>query len=665
MRLPIMKKLRSCLFLIFLTAYFYPANCQESVYDTAWRKVFINYDIQDNKVSFTSLTPLLEPIAGAPEAFYTYYWEFGDGTYSFDEKPVHVYNETGEYTARLWATNNYDNGKPPPSRPKKVPVQHLVYDPETSGSELDEYNGFQLQKNREPMPDEEMVMILSYKNQLPYPASGKLYVFYNEKNYKINNFEITDIRSYHGETELIEPGFSASNLPENGYFTASTASGNLNYLPPYEKDNTSLSQTLDEAKFSFKDVNIFGFYDMQPDEERNMFFTLKTPPEMLKDTSAIIKIRGIFIPDKEYENHKIRDLEMEIVKSHDPNKMSVSDSHISYRWFRNKKLNYKVRFQNNGQGPANSIRLDVDIANLLDPGSIEIVDMYPKCVTCLKGQEHGISCLDTIQNGDQVSFIFHNVHLPGTRQKNVHKKDSTKGFVKYSIGFREKIPKKITKCRTAIIFDNNEPVNTNYTRTRFNPGLSLGVKAGYSMFPKLDKSSGFFFGLTLSPYKSYRGYFQAELMTDFGSYAGSEVNEYTIYNDGDTLNYPERWDMTETYKYNEISLYIVPASYRYNLTDFFALGTGLQIHTKIRQKETLTTVGENWNMNDLEVWQRNEERDIFHKTEEKTRYNTFNTGIFLDLTVGSIRIGPCIGARYILNFGEPYAHCQLYATWKF
>src|SRR5690554_7093554 len=84
---------------------------------------------------------------------------------------------------------------------------------------------------------------------------------------------------------------------------------------------------------------------MEPNEERNLFFTLKTPPEMLKDTSAIISVRGVYVPDVNYDNHKVKDMEMEIVTSHDPNKMSSNSTFMNYRLVRFKTLKYKIKFQ--------------------------------------------------------------------------------------------------------------------------------------------------------------------------------------------------------------------------------------------------------------------------------------------------------------------------------
>ena len=99
---------------------------------------------------------------------------------------------------------------------------------------------------------------------------------------------------------------------------------------------------------------------MQPGEERNIFRTLKTTPEMIKDTSAIVTLRSIYVPDENFDNHTVKDTEMEIVTSHDPNKMSSNGWLMNYRLVRFKRLKFKVRFQNNGEGPANTIKLAVD-----------------------------------------------------------------------------------------------------------------------------------------------------------------------------------------------------------------------------------------------------------------------------------------------------------------
>jgi len=80
----------------------------------------VNYKIENNVVQFSSVLRPLRQIAGAPEPFYTYFWEFGDGQFSFEKEPQHIYPDSILYQARLFATNSYDDGKRPPTRPKPL-----------------------------------------------------------------------------------------------------------------------------------------------------------------------------------------------------------------------------------------------------------------------------------------------------------------------------------------------------------------------------------------------------------------------------------------------------------------------------------------------------------------------------------------------------------------
>ncbi|GAA6768102.1 hypothetical protein AAFH68_40540 [Flavobacterium sp. CGRL1] len=92
---------------------------QTKVKDTITRRAVIGFIQNGNAVNFKPETPPLIPIAGAPKPSYSYLWELGDGHYSKEAEPKHVYKKKGTYTTRLAVTNNYDNGKPPATRPKK------------------------------------------------------------------------------------------------------------------------------------------------------------------------------------------------------------------------------------------------------------------------------------------------------------------------------------------------------------------------------------------------------------------------------------------------------------------------------------------------------------------------------------------------------------------
>ena len=647
-------------------------NAQSIEKDTITRTASIVYTVNGNKVSFNSDTPELNQIAGAPKAFYTYYWEFGDGDYSFEKEPIHVYKNKGSYKSQLFVTNNYDDGKPPLTRPKDVAINE-----DGSGTSENEkhqlvtaYNGFRIQTNRDPIPEEEIQLILSYSNKKEYPTSGKVYLFFNEKKYKAKNFELTDIRLYNNEQEISEEIIAANNryISKNELILTSGISTLLNEnLIVTDSLKQNLPLTLEEAKAYYQDVKVYNFDEMQSNEERNMFFTLKTTPEMLKDTSAVISIRSIYVPERGNDSHKVITKEMEIVTSHDPNKMAVYDTRLNYRLVRFKNLKYKVRFQNNGEGPARLIKLNVDIPNMLDKSTLKVLEMYPKCPIC-PDEVVNYSCLDTIIMKDQISFQFKNIYLPGTAQKGVIDKDSTKGFVKYSLKFGKDFHKVTSKSKTEIIFDKNDPIITNTSTSRFSPGISIGVKAGYNSFPDLKDSKSYFVGATISPYKSYKKYLQAEIMV--GTH---EINEFsTIDEQIEVLQLPDgtAFDRVEKIENKNVSttkinMDVVPISFRYNLNGVIGLGFGPQISLDISNKTDFETKTEYYSLiSNNEQGKLIESASSIQNSSESSPFSDIKYGVFGDITIGASRIGPSLGVRYIYNFNKPNTQLHFYAIWK-
>ncbi|MBG6133051.1 PKD repeat protein [Aquimarina sp. EL_43] len=660
-------------YILYCTVLF-PLLCigQILTNDTIPRIAPISYEINGNQVVYGAEMPPLNQIAGAPKAFYTYYWEFGDGNYSFKEKPAHRYTSSGTYEAKLWATNNYDNGKPPTSRPKSITVSDASDEASIGpNSPFIEDDDLILKRNREPIPDQEMIFITSYKNTNNYISNGKLYLFYNDNQFKNDNFILEDTRLHH-EEKIIPLPIISETLSQNDDHTllASSTHTTLQNRTLFVQDTTkrkNLPLTLEESKSLYRNYQVIAFNDMQPGEERNIFRTLKTTPEMIKDTSAIVTLRSIYVPDENFDNHTVKDTEMEIVTSHDPNKMSSNGWLMNYRLVRFKRLKFKVRFQNNGEGPANTIKLAVDTPEMFDKATLKIDGMYPECPICPKEREVNYSCLDTILKKDKIIFQFNRIYLPGSQQKNVTEIDSTKGFVKYSMKFGKDFHKKKTKSRTAIYFDKNEPIITNYATTRFMPGISIGAKAGYIMVPELDNQKEYFVGATLSPFKSYRGYYQAELMASASSYDELRNFETTSIDANGTESLIQ---FSEANTYNNISIYAVPGSFRYNFNNFFAMGAGIQLKMDITSKNDQETIGEGFTIirnngpTPPEII-RNIELDVTETQEIKDDFTNIQTGIFVGMNFGTVRIGPSIGVRYVHNFDSPNSQIQFYGIWKF
>src|SRR6186713_274337 len=163
----------------------------------------VNTQETDNKISFSSALRPLRPIAGAPSPFYSYYWEFGDGTFSFEKMPQHIYPDTGNYEVRLYATNNYDDGKPPPTRPRPVRIKNKSFAGANGPSGFFKGDGsIEMKVNRMPRPGEEMVLLIGYRQPEMKVKGGSLLLLYNEKQFKSDNFAWQEVRKYHQEKDL-------------------------------------------------------------------------------------------------------------------------------------------------------------------------------------------------------------------------------------------------------------------------------------------------------------------------------------------------------------------------------------------------------------------------------------------------------------------------------
>ncbi len=666
--------------LLFIILFSCLTFSQTKVKDTTVRRAKINYAQTRNAVKFRSENPALIPIAGAPKPSYSHLWEMGDGQYSREAEPKHVYKSKGNYNARVAVTNNYDNGKPPVTRPKTVAITETSDEVYKDVASIEALNGLNIQKNCDPIPDQEMVVVLSYQNLENYVANGKLYFFYNEKQFKNKNFELIEFRAHNGEREIKENTLAYNNdIDESNRYLASENSFVEN--KKYHKTTTEedLDATLLEANKTYLNSTVLEFDNADSKETRNVFFTFKTTPEMIKDTSATVTMRSVFVPNRSFKNHKVKNLEMQIVTSHDPNKMSSNGQLLNYRLVRFKRVNFKTQFQNNGEGPARKIKLETDIPDMFDKKTFQVEDMYPKCPICPKGDPPTVSCLDTIILKNQIHFTFKNIYIPGSNQKNVKEIDSTKGFVKYSMKFAKDFNKTKTKSRTAIIFDKNEPIITNYATTKFMPGFSIGARTGYNLYNKLDNAKSYFLGATISPFKSYKMYWQSELL--FNQFQNAEnlkesdiIFETTPIQNGNLIIDQYYTKTSSEIKTVSNLIEIVPISFRYNVNSFVGLGVGPQFTTAI------SNVIETSNSKQFYAAVQSptggtraigKEYENLKKAETpievKTKaFETFQTSFFADITVGFARIGPSLGVRYIFNTNSTdLSHLQFYGIWKF
>lgn len=665
----------------------------------------INYKEENGIVKFSSVLRPLRPIAGAPEPFYTYFWEFGDGTFSFDKEPEHVFPDSLLRNVRLFATNSYDDGKRPPTRPKplKPGSSRPVLASNASGLSgilstdpafFKSGGSIELKTNCMPKPGEDMMLVFGYRNKAENGLAslgGTLTILYNDKEFNKDNFELTETRVYHQEKKtafdknatnaVLKPRSAAgafySAVPgsgDTGPNAPETLSGNADGDVNNAVLDPEATALIREKMEAFKTAESWKFNNLKAGEERFLFMQFKTTPDMIKDTNAVVRLSALFTPDDPLVPAETFTVELQIVASHDPNKMMMKNSRMNFRLTgKKRKLTYKVRFQNTGKGPAKKVDVGVAIAGVLDMASIEILDSKPKLVMSDSSAYAGQSSLDTIRTADSVHFVFRNIYLPGMQQKGVKDADSTMGFIEYKIGFKEK-PKKLPfKSGAAIVFDKNEPIYTNRSVGKYKTGISPGIIAGYG-FPFENGNSPFSgqksisFGASIAPYAPHRYFLQAEVY--MSSFAEKEYLISRTPGDGRIVAIENANGKREEARVNYIdssavikvlTINLVPLQLRRNFNKYFGAGIGTLVSFNLDKQSLPSRTGV------LEFIQSPGTTTTISKTYDKVKssFNDFQNTLFADVQLGKVHVGPSIGFRYLFTFQNTSNRMITYLTWKF
>jgi len=633
-----------------------------------------------DSVRFSATLRPLRQIVGAPAAFYSYFWELGDGHFSFDREPVYAYHDTGTFNVRLFATNNYDDGKAPPTRPRPVKIRKKSLGKDAWASHFFHGGGdLELKINRYPKPGEDFVAILGYRNRHSDSLSGSIVLFYNERQLRHEGFSLAEQRTYHREQgntlESLMASLDRRPLPheESLAYGAQEAlprittagridDGNDAPLPNFTGEAQSMLHSLENT---YSSHTVLHFQGLTSGTERFVFMDINTLPEMLQDTNATVGLSAMLVPDDPTAPPQLYALDMQVVSSHDPNRMMLRSRRVNYRFFKQKKeLLYRIEFQNTGRGPARHISIGLAIPPQLDPQTIRVNQISP----AVKWRDSAYarqSCIDTLRRGDSLYFVFDNIYLPGLQQEGVSDKDSTTGFVEYAIRFKKK-PKKIPfSTQAAISFDRQKPTITNKAMTRFINGLSPGIMAGYSLLPGNGGYSAqgpLQFGYVLAPYSPFRPYFQVEAFV--GLLQQDAFTSAVVKDNSDTLigglPFVITGRQTRT-TVNRNSFEITPLHFRYNLGKYVGVGVGAMAQINISEQTTT----ENRAYFVTQLLPLNVHTAVTTTRSSVTWLGSVNAAPFVDLQFGMVRHGPVVGARYIrLLKGDVTDRFFLYAGFK-
>ncbi len=622
---------------------------------------------------FKAELPELKGVPGGRQPFYTYLWDFGDGHFSIKKSPQHVYAKPGDYSVNLYVVNNYDDGPRPKRRAKDVRIANT-----SSGSvkpSLEEQNFFgsngvfQLSKNANALPGQDMVIVAGVKNI----GKGRVFILTNEKAYGNEGLKYVGQSKYYNE-KIVPPNglMNLNELWASVNNVTITKSGSPDYGVKEERTFKS-NEAVDYFSDLYESYKTITSYEVKENtgESQFSFINLDVTPEMLADTNAIVTITGIYLPEK--GNAIIHKLEVPVVTSHDPNKMSIKQSRLSYRTISKKKeLIYKVQFQNDGEGDAKNVILEIALPKSVDPATFKLLNLYPECDTCLTVAQRG--CWNQYVKGtDTLVFHFKDISLPGTKADDITDQDSTKGFIRFSVQTRKKLENRPFRAKTNIYFDKNDPIKTNSATGRFRKGFSPILFAGSSLFVSAPSyKDGQFkefgmFGVGLAPLAPYKKlYWQIELYVSPSQYkeqiadiknTGKETILVELPDRQGVIAPREQYFMSYDKKMesNNLNTRFVPVHIRYNFSSFLSAGVGAltEFRINLNSKEDRIYHLENADLGNILVNQGKWD-ELGHKMKVKP---------FLDLTVGRVYLGPSLGMRYVYG-GNQGQQLNFYAAWR-
>jgi len=621
-----------------------------------------------NKVKFTPVIRPLVPIPGGRQAYYTYLWDFGDGNFSTEATPEHQYADSGEFDISLYVVNNYDNG-PRPRKPKtkvKVDSKLATVSPNSFEQNFFKSNGiFQIFKNADAVPGEDMSLVIGVK---PTTDKGTILILTNEKLINPNGFVVANQSQYHGEK--IIPHITANALNSlwanvNGALITQSGSPDYGLKEELTFEGNEATKYFQNLLDEYKTVSQYEIAS-ENDEAQFSILNLDITPEMLADTNAIVTVTGIYLA--EGGKPVIHKLDIPIIKSHDPNKMSVRPARMDYRLqFKKKELTYKVQFQNDGEGDAKDIRLEMHFPEQVNIRSFKLLNLYPQCDSCLTAQDVG--CYTYQQEGtDKIIFRFKGIALPGTASPILTDQDSTKGFIRFTVQSHKKLQNKSFGSYTDIYFDKNEPIRTNKSVARFRPGLSPLISVGLNtpLRPADDEigklTNGLTVGVGLAPIAPYkRPYWQIEL---FASTFGVDYSESFPLRRGEIQVPDDRGnpiyrsyngvDSTAMRKYIALQ---IPVQIRYNWNRYFSTGIGALVKTNLNYHNEQQAIYHLINANG---------QTTPHIQEKQTKKEKMSPLLFsplVDINIGRAYLGPALGIRY--HYDKTYKNnVNFYLMWR-
>ncbi|MFK7784846.1 MAG: hypothetical protein AB8B56_07015 [Crocinitomicaceae bacterium] len=384
----------------------------------------INHTDQGNGVNEYEVVPLTPSQNGA---YFSHLWWSGDNSFTFVDVPQHVHESTkGNPSFPVVkmtdiTTENYGTGGPPPltytfltdvgnSSPRQV---------------LSPGNDIYVQNYRNAVIGDVMYLIVSYGNSGARPINGSL------------KFELGP--------------------------HARVANGVLSDHPHFLSNGERWDPNRNECTFE----NLF------PGKERSILI----PVDILQNEEDLLELRVDLYKGRaqEHTNQMGIDyysLSANVAHSHDPNMMLESSDAQNECDYRNGKIHYTVKFQNEGTGPTSYVRVVCQLDNKVDMdriSGIEFPDFYSthSAGTIVNSHDPGAGGIYHIDKTNRrIIFEMHDLRLESVNDPNLTNLELSRDQVEFDILVKSNyVFGPATMAVSAIYFDKNDPIETNEVQT--------------------------------------------------------------------------------------------------------------------------------------------------------------------------------------------------------
>lgn len=374
-------------------------------------------------------------------AYFSHLWWSGDNDFSFVDVPQHTHHSTKgnpsfpQVKMTDITTENYGTGGPPPltysfttnignTSPRRVlPTGTDIY----------------MQNYRNAVIGDVMYLIVSYGNSTGRPINGT-------------------IRLNVGSYARIENGI-------------------LNDHPHFMSNGERWDPNRGECTFR----------DLGPGEERSILI----PVEILRNDEDELEMRVDILKgnSQEHTNQPGQDyflIRPTVAHSHDPNLM-IEHSEAKNRCdYRSGRIHYTVKFQNEGTGPTNYVRVECQLDEKVNLNAISGI-VFPDFYTTHQSggitgvNDPGAGAVYYIDHASRrIIFEMHDLRLETINDPNLTNLELARDQIEFDILVKNNyVFGPATAAQSLIYFDRNAPIETNQVETTCGDPLPLSQGGGF------------------------------------------------------------------------------------------------------------------------------------------------------------------------------------------